>query len=1104
MLRGVVSITAAGAIALAAANLNASGPAGDDPGQISFGAQRFDPTGPGFTARAANKTAAGKALRLVQFRDTPQQSWRDSLEQQQLRVIQYYPHNAYLVWGDDAAASRAESLSFVRWQGTFSPDWKLSPELKGRLGKIGNVQILIYDDGNLSNVLAQIEGFGGRVISTFAAQPDAALQSAIVEIDAGQIALVNALPQVLWSEYASPRAQFDDEISSQIIAGNYNGSNQVTATGYIPYLGTLGLSGAGVTWAVTDSGIDYGNSELTSRIVGGHDFPSCPVVAGQPGNDNSAGGHGTHVAGIIGGAGTIAGGVDANGFHYGIGIAPQVSLVALNPICVGAAPWPPAGGWQENSKRALLLNAIGTNNSWTSGEGAGVGYNATARTHDFMIRDGNFDTPTVNDAFMIMFSGGNSGPGASTITAPKEAKNPIIVGASRNQRVGAINDMASFSSRGPALDGRTLPTITTPGEQIASTKRVGAAAQCGTAIGAGPLANYAFCSGTSMASPQAAGTAALLTQWWRTNNAGATPSPAMIKALLINGAVDMTGPAPIPNNDEGWGRVHLPQSIGLNRSRVHIDQSERLDTVAQVFERSYGVPLSAQPVRITLAWTDAPGAAAANPALVNNLDLEVVAGGQTYRGNVFTAGQSATGGTADNRNIVENVYLPAGQSAITVRVIATTLPGDGVPNVGDTTDQDFALVCTNCVSEPGFTVSMASTLESICAGTTINRSITIGQVLGFNAPVTMSSTGLPAPGTVTFVPNPVLTVPGATQMTVLTTGVANGEYAFTATGTSGTIARSSGFPLFVATQAPVASTLTTPANSATNVPANVQFSWAASAQSFDYVVQVATDPGFSNIIATTTTRSTSWTPAQPLATATQYHWRVIARNACGAQELFGNGFEDSVGGGSGAVSATAAFVTVSAPGDCPAGPAPTIVASEDFEGAATGWVQEVGGVGTNTWAITSLFPFAGTKALQGLTPATASDQRFISPAFNLPSVGQGLTLSFQSRQQMELRAAGGCYDGGFIEVSVNGGAYAQVPAAQLLTDPYNGAIAAGNPATPAPAWCGDPQAYLKSVIDLTPYAGMTNVRFRFRVTSDASVSRAEGWNIDNVEIKRCN
>ena len=1076
----------------------------DDARQLSFGSHRFDPKAPGSAYRSGTRAPAGGALRLVQFNDTPRQEWRDGLQSSGYRVIQYYPHNAYLVWGDDAAAGAAEALAEVRWQGIVSPDWKLAPDLKGRLGPIDNVQVLVYDDGNLSNVLAQIEGLGGTVLNSFDAQPDGALKSVIVKIDAGQLAAVHALPQVLWSEFSGPRPIFDDELSSQIVAGNYNASNVVTAPGYIASIGSLGLTGDGVVWAVTDSGIDYANPELSARIVAGHDFPGCPVTASQPGNDNASGGHGTHVAGIIAGAGVVAGGVDANGFHYGIGIAPQADLVALNPICVDSVPWPPAGGWQENSKQAILRNAVGTNNSWTSAEGTNIGYNATARQHDFMVRDGNFDTPTVNDQFMIVFSAGNSGPGASTLTSPKEAKNPIIVAATRNQRVGSIEDLASFSSRGPALDGRVLPTIGAPGEQIASTRRVAGASQCGTAIGAAaPLNNYAFCSGTSMAAPQVSGTAALLTQWWRDNNGGATPSPAMIKALLVNSAVDMSGVAQaVPNNNEGWGRIQLRNAIGQGRTTVRIDQANRLDNVAEVFERSYGVPDSGQPTRITLAWTDAPGAAGANPALVNNLDLEVIAGGQTYRGNVLTNGQSTTGGTADNRNPVENVFLPAGAGAVTVRVIATALPGDGVPNVGDATDQDFALVCSNCAAEPGFTVSMPTTLESVCGNVQVQRPITIGTILGFVNPVTMSSTGLPDPGTVAFSPNPI-TPPGTTTMTLNTSGVAAGEYTVLATGTSGAIVRSSSFPMFLATQAPAASTLTTPANSATNVAPTTQFVWAAAAQAFDYVVQIATDAAFTNIVRTTTTRGTSWTPSPALNTNTAYFWRVISRNACPTAEMFANGFEDGGASGGGVASATGSLTTQAAPGDCPIGSAPTIVLSEDFEGAAPAWGPE-GGSGNASWAITGSFPFAGTMALQGLTPAdVAVDHRYVSPVVNLPSVGNGLTLSFQSRQQMEPRG-GGCWDGGFIEVSTDGGTtYTQITAG-LLTDPYQGPLGNGNLAAPKPAWCGDPQAYLKSVIDLTPYAGMSNVRFRFHVTSDTSVRRAEGWNIDNVEIKRCN
>jgi hypothetical protein len=409
----------------------------------------------------------------------------------------------------------------------------------------------------------------------------------------------------------------------------------------------------------------------------------------------------------------------------------------------------------------------------------------------------------------------------------------------------------------------------------------------------------------------------------------------------------------------------------------------------------------------------------------------------------------------------------------------------------------------NECGSPTYVMGASPAAQTVCAGTPANYTISVGSIAGFNDPVALSSAGAPGGSTTNFSPNPV-TPAGTSAFTVGTTGVAAGSYPITINGVSaGPINRTADVGLVVQVGAPAAAALTTPANNATNVATNVAFVWAVVPNTIDYTIQVATDAAFTNIVRTATVTTATYTPSPALSSSTTFFWRVYARNACSlAAELFADGFEGTPPSGSlGTVSATGTFTTAAAPGDCPAGPAPTIVASEGFEGAATGWVQEAGGTGANTWAITSAFPFAGTKALQGLTPATASDQRFISPAFTLPTVGNGLTLSFQSRQQMEPRT-GGCWDGGFIEVSVNGGAYTQITSG-LLTDPYEGPLGSGNPAQPAPAWCGDPQAYLKSVIDLAPYASQS-VRFRFRVSSDASVSRAEGWNIDNVEIKRCN
>src|SRR4029434_6956099 len=105
---------------------------------------------------------------------------------------------------------------------------------------------------------------------------------------------------------------------------------------------------------------------------------------------------------------------------------------------------------------------------------------------------------------------------------------------------------------------------------------------------------------------------------------------------------------------------------------------------------------STKPVRITLVWTDPP--ASADPALVNDLDLQVNVGGNFYRGNVFTNGVSTTGGTADTKNNVETVFLPVGIPAgsfVAVGVTSVALIGNGVLGNADSTDQQFAIVAYN-------------------------------------------------------------------------------------------------------------------------------------------------------------------------------------------------------------------------------------------------------------------------------------------------------------------------------------------------------------------------------------------------------------------------
>src|SRR5207249_3788044 len=112
-------------------------------------------------------------------------------------------------------------------------------------------------------------------------------------------------------------------------------------------------------------------------------------------------------------------------------------------------------------------------------------------------------------------------------------------------------------------------------------------------------------------------------------------------------------------------------------------------------DRTYSMVDPSKPVKVTLAWTDAPGPTFGD-SFVNDLDLIVDRGGSSFKGNVFSGGQSVTGGSADTRDNVENVFLPSGSGGnFSVRVGATSVGGDGVPGNSDPTDQDFALVVSN-------------------------------------------------------------------------------------------------------------------------------------------------------------------------------------------------------------------------------------------------------------------------------------------------------------------------------------------------------------------------------------------------------------------------
>src|SRR5262249_30680255 len=156
----------------------------------------------------------------------------------------------------------------------------------------------------------------------------------------------------------------------------------------------------------------------------------------------------------------------------------------------------------------------------------------------------------------------------------------------------------------------------------------------------------------------------------------ANPSGALMKALLVNSADQVS--TTWPGIDQGWGRVDLDTTLffaGDTRDLALVDNTQGLIT-GDAATYTVNVTGSTIPLNVTLVWTDYPGAPSAAKELVNDLNLTVTSPtSAVYKGNVMSAGQSTTGGTADNTNVEEWVRRNAPETGIwTISVSAANTP----------------------------------------------------------------------------------------------------------------------------------------------------------------------------------------------------------------------------------------------------------------------------------------------------------------------------------------------------------------------------------------------------------------------------------------------
>jgi uncharacterized repeat protein (TIGR01451 family) len=1063
----------------------------------------------------------GPALHLIQFVGPIQEAWLKEIEAAGAKPIHYIANNAYMIWADTNSRPALNALAqegrIVQFSLPYQPYFKVGPTLLRRVLEAGDpaeiipVVIQVYNHAGVS----ETEEFIRQRTLASLAQPQPILnyKNIYVEIRSGDIVDIARRPDVVWLEEQLERELFD-EVQGQIMAGNLDGGQDgPSGPGYLDWLNSFGFS---------TSPNDYPIIDITDDGIGGN---SAPTVPNNPTNDSTLDprvvfriscnssyandgrgldGHGHINTSIAVGLDTRTGSPfeDSDGFQLGMGINPY-GRVGGTRIFGGFYNISLCGGTDSGVIAASYAQGARiSSNSWGCSGCAGS-YDTASQAYDVGTRDADLGAAG-NQEFITIFAAGNDGPGASTIGSPGNGKNMITVGASENDRptwtdgcgvgpagANSARDIINFSSRGPAPGGRAKPELVAPGTHIQGT-----ASTHPSYTGLGVCDQYhppaqtvfASSSGTSHSTPAVAGMASLYYYRLQNTHGIASPSPALMKAFMMAHTAYLNGTGAndtLPSNNQGYGRPNMGVAFD-NASRFMINQSVTFNNTGETFTFNGSVVDPTKPVRIVLAYTDQAGAVGVSPQ-VNNLNLAATVGASTYLGNRFSGQFSTTGGSPDTANNYEAIFLPAGTTgSISVTVTAFNIAGDGVPNSGDGTDQDFALVCYNCAQFPDFLLEASPASLQICAPANAVYNLTVGSILGYNDPVTLSASGQPAGTTATFSPNPV-TPSGSSVLTIGNTGAAApGSYNIEIAGVAPTSTHTTTVQLDLYNSAPGALSLLSPANGATNLDLQPNLSWTAATQAISYVVEIATDATFSNVVYSATVAGTSHVVATPLSSNTTYYWRVRPDNICGP----------------GSYSATFSFITKPLPGDCTLGSNPNILLSEGFEAGPAGWAQGAGGSG-NTWALWSTRVHSGTQAWHADAPGTVSDQRLVSPPISLPTGQSPLTLQFWNYQHIEHRFAGGCYDGGILEISTDsGGNWTWIPNSSLLTDPYDGPINAGsNPLNGQTAWCGDPQDWLESVVDLDAYAGQT-VNFRFRLGTDNSVGR-EGWTIDDVVVQSC-
>lgn len=585
---------------------------------------------------------------IINFKGNIQKYWFDILKEKNIKVLWYVPYYSYIIKMQSYDLPSLESLPFVNAIIPYQPYFKMSPEIK-KLLKSNNIEyfhknilikIILFKDEPIEPIINYLTNhLHLKIKSKIITKIDSRI---IVEIQSERIKeFVKDI--VFWKEVEGIELYHKLEYTNDAARWVH----QQFIADYFP-LYDNNLLGQGQIGAISDSGFDYDmcyfydplneqppvdvqepwgdvepNYDARKVILYyAMDAFNCGEM-GSPGADYPDNDHGTHTAVSFAGNNYNQSCLnDYGSAGDGIALCSKVIMQDLGPILNFINN--ECGTLYDLLYLSYKDGARVQSNSWGYGcygcPCVGNFYNPDTRDLDQFVWE--------HKDMTVFFSAGNSASSCpdSTVCAPGVAKNCVTVGASKHDL--QANDILPSSSRGWTYDKRLKPDLIAQGKDVISADNDGENDSFNCSL--------KEMSGTSMACPIASGYGILTRQYYADgyypsgspNPANSlNPSAALIKATMINGAVDMTEVnSPPPNITEGWGRLQLDEALHFPDDSKQLIVFDEKDGLATNWSKCYYIEnINANnPLKVSLTWTDYPASLYANPALVNDLMLELI------------------------------------------------------------------------------------------------------------------------------------------------------------------------------------------------------------------------------------------------------------------------------------------------------------------------------------------------------------------------------------------------------------------------------------------------------------------------------------------------